>query len=115
MRARASENVARTPSPDGVRSRSRSPPLDDASGSSGATRRDGARWTDRARRERAVQPMRDVILLGLDADVDAEALRTLVRTLADMVGARLAAPPSDVTVIRDRTTGASKGLSLIHI
>ena len=109
MRARASENVARTPSPDGVRSRSRSPPLDDASGSSGATRRDGARWTDRARRERAVQPMRDVILLGLDADVDAEALRTLVRTLADMVGARLAAPPSDVTVIRDRTTGASKG------
>ena len=53
--------------------------------------------------------MRDVILLGLDADVDADKLRLLVSALADASNARLAAPPSDVTVIRDRNTGASKG------
>ena len=68
------------------------------------------RWNDKnARAPRATQPMRDGILLGLDADVDAEKLRALVSALADAVDARLAPPPSDVTVIRDRNTGASKG------
>ncbi|WFD35621.1 hypothetical protein MCUN1_002479 [Malassezia cuniculi] len=91
-----------------TRSRSRSP---SHRGSSGQVDSADAsqRWNDRGRRERIVQPMRDVILLGLDADVDADGLRTLVSALADSVGARLAAPPSDVTVIRDRVTGASKG------
>ncbi|WFD02098.1 hypothetical protein MOBT1_000777 [Malassezia obtusa] len=93
----------RTPSPT---ARGRSPPPS-------KERTDGdraLRWNDKnVRGSRITQPMRDVILLGLDADVDAEKLRALVTALADSVDARLAAPPSDVTVIRDRNTGASKG------
>lgn len=90
----------RTPSPT---TRARSPPLKES--------RDerAGRWTDKNTRARGTQPMRDVILLGLDADVDADKLRLLVSALADASNARLAAPPSDVTVIRDRNTGASKG------
>lgn len=87
------------------RSRSRSPSRRDSTDSAERSQR----WNDRGRRERVVQPMRDVILLGLDSDVDADGLRKLVSALADGVGARLATPPSDVTVIRDRVTGASKG------
>ena len=68
--------------------------------------RECARWGER---RSTTQPSRDVIVLGLDMDVDAERLRTLIAALADMVQARLAPPPQDVTVIRDRNTGASKG------
>lgn len=89
------------------RSRSRSPVRRGSASSDDSDR--SQRWNDRGRRERVVQPMRDVILLGLDSDVDADALRRLVSALADGVGARLATPPSDVTVIRDRMTGVSKG------
>ncbi|WFD29636.1 hypothetical protein MSPP1_000646 [Malassezia sp. CBS 17886] len=71
----------------------------------------GGRWTARGRA--GAQPMRDVILLGLDADIDAEKLRTLVNALADMVHARLMAPPQDVTVIRDRNSGVSKGFGFV--
>ena len=78
----------RTPSPT---TRARSPPLKES--------RDerAGRWTDKNTRTRGTQPMRDVILLGLDADVDADKLRLLVSALADASNARLAAPPSDVT------------------
>lgn len=94
------------------RSRSRSPVRRGSASSVSSSSDDSERsqrWNDRGRRDRVVQPMRDVILLGLDSDVDADGLRRLVSALADGVGARLAAPPSDVTVIRDRVTGVSKG------
>ena len=61
--------------------------------------RESSRWGER--RSSVTQPSRDVILLGLDPDIDAEKLRTLVTALANMVDARLAAPPQDATVIRD--------------
>ncbi|WFD07741.1 hypothetical protein MVES1_003111 [Malassezia vespertilionis] len=91
----------RSPSPT---QRSDSPPLHLARDNDRSMR-----WNEKARNERGLQPMRDVILLGLDVDVDAEKLRTLITSLADQVGARLAVPPQDVTVIRDRNTGMSKG------
>lgn len=99
---RPTEAPRRTPSPT---ARARSPPLKERNETDRTQR-----WNEKgARGSRVTQPMRDVILLGLDADVDAEKLRALVSALADAVNARLAAPPSDVTVIRDRNTGASKG------
>lgn len=104
--AHASVDRSRSPSP--IPSRSSSTPND--------TRmpRDGARWSEREReRKNSTQPSRDVILLGLDPDVDGDKLRQLVTALADMVQARLAPPPQDVTVIRDRNTGASKGFGFV--
>ncbi|WFD21570.1 hypothetical protein MEQU1_000223 [Malassezia equina] len=71
-----------------------------------------ARWAERERKH-TTQPSRDVIVLGLDPDVDADKLRSLITALADMVKARLAPPPQDVTVIRDRNTGASKGFGFV--
>ncbi|EDP44588.1 hypothetical protein MGL_1070 [Malassezia globosa CBS 7966] len=73
--------------------------------------RESSRWGER--RSSVTQPSRDVILLGLDPDIDAEKLRTLVTALANMVDARLAAPPQDATVIRDRNTGVSKGFGFV--
>lgn len=73
--------------------------------------RESMRWGER--RSSVTQPSRDVILLGLDPDIDAEKLRTLVTALANMVDARLAAPPQDATVIRDRNTGVSKGFGFV--
>ncbi|WFC97999.1 hypothetical protein MYAM1_000720 [Malassezia yamatoensis] len=99
---RPSEFLRRTPSPT---IRNTSPSFDDR-----VEQDRTQRWNDKnPRSSRGTQPMRDVILLGLDMDVDADQLRILVSALADAVDARLAAPPSDVTVIRDRNTGASKG------
>ena len=69
------------------------------------------RWNDRF--PVTTQPSRDVILLGLDADVNADMMRTLVTALANMVDARLAPPPQDVTVIRDRNNGTSKGFGFV--
>ncbi|WFD42083.1 hypothetical protein MPSI1_000721 [Malassezia psittaci] len=99
---RPSEFLRRTPSPT---IRNTSPSFDDR-----VEQDRTQRWSEKnSRPSRGTQPMRDVILLGLDTDVDADQLRILVSALADAVDARLAAPPSDVTVIRDRNTGASKG------
>ena len=69
------------------------------------------RWSERLPVN--TQPSRDVILLGLDADVNADMMRTLVTALANMVDARLAPPPQDVTVIRDRNNGTSKGFGFV--
>lgn len=71
-----------------------------------------SRWAERESKH-TTQPSRDVIVLGLDPDVDADKLRALITALADMVQARLAPPPQDVTVIRDRNTGASKGFGFV--
>lgn len=108
----ATHTMAR-PSEWDERSRSPSPPLVRGDDTSPATSSSGssARWSDC--RSSTTQPSRDVILLGLDSDVDAEKLRTLVTALANMVDARLAPPPQDATVIRDRNTGASKGFGFV--
>lgn len=74
-------------------------------------RRDDARWRedykDRASKTGTkTQPSRDIILLGLDADVDETRLQDM---LVGMAGSPDVLATSPVTVIRDRNTGVSKG------
>ena len=107
-----SDERSRSPSP--VLSTQDAPSLTPPSSRSSMderTIRDTSRWSERS--PSSTQPSRDVILLGLDADVNAEMMRTLVTVLANMVDARLAPPPQDVTVIRDRNNGTSKGFGFV--
>ena len=107
-----SDERSRSPSPVlSMQDTSSSTPPSSRSSIDERSHRDLMRWNDRF--PVTTQPSRDVILLGLDADVNADMMRTLVTALANMVDARLAPPPQDVTVIRDRNNGTSKGFGFV--